>query len=93
MPINFVSRLHKTDATARVQVVSLLAALKPDVQVQKDFSHAFLRELITKYQNIMDITTYRNYLNSLTHRHKHRLFAAIVILQPTVDDVSDFPMQ
>ena len=86
-PSGFVCSIHKADAAPRVQVLSLLAALDPDDPVQKAFMHSFICQLMIKYKEEAELANYRNYINSLTHRHKHRLFAALLLLQPAVDEV------
>ena len=41
-----------------------------------------------KYKEVAELSTYRNYINSLAHRQKHRILSALLILQGAVDEVS-----
>ena len=71
----------------RVRMLTMLAQLKPEVTEHRLFAHAFLKHLMENQRHLVEDSSYKNFPNSLHHRHKHRGITTILMMMPFVDDV------
>ena len=73
----------------RVRMLTMLSKLKPEVQEHRMFGQAFLDHVMQNQRQLVEDASYKNFPNSLHHRHKHRGITTILMMMPFVDEVSE----
>lgn len=76
----------------RVRMLNMLSQLKPEVQEHRMFAQAFLNHLMENQRHLVEDASYKNFPNSLHHRHKHRGITTILIMMPFVDEVNELDL-
>ena len=79
---------ENSDACVRARALSLLTRLCTDKESHRRFARDVLLHLLERHQNMFHTKGYRTFGNSLSHRQKHRIVSAIVILHDRVNSVS-----
>lgn len=76
---------EQEDTSASVRLLSFLSRLNPSSSSELQFGKCFAQHLVTSLGKLVSCHR-RSYANSTTHRSKHRLLVALLILEPFVED-------
>ena len=75
-------RRENDDVMVRVCAFSFLSRLDPHNAKHQTFVISLIRDLIVIQRDLLLVNSYKQFTNSLSHRHKHRVFTALLILEP-----------
>ena len=89
----FLSSSSKNDIYVRLTVINFLSTLKLGDPDHKTLAMAVLREAWGRYFSLAQISTFRQFTNSLPHRQKHRLVQLFPLLDQFIDQVCCFVSQ
>lgn len=81
--------IAKEDCMVRVTILTMLSKLQADIPEQANLGYAISRELLNQQKESLNVYSYRNFGNSLSHRRKHRSFCALMVLHHFLESVSD----
>ena len=73
----------------RVWSLSFLLRLRTDSEAHCAFARRLVRTLVSKERDLLLVTSYKQFSNSLSHRQKHRVFTALLVLHEFMPDVSN----
>jgi hypothetical protein len=71
----------------RLLAINFLSSLRADKEDLRRIASAVLEEAWKRYMSLANLSTYRQYTNTLPHRQKHRLTALFPLLDKFVDEV------
>ena len=73
----------------RVWSLNFLLRLRTDREAHCEFARRLVRTLASKERDLLLVTSYKQFSNSLSHRQKHRVFTAMLVLHQFMPDVSN----
>ncbi|XP_041351948.1 probable methyltransferase TARBP1 isoform X2 [Gigantopelta aegis] len=79
-------RLKRNGLVVRSMIVNFLIRLRPEDSKHTDLAMSLWKELVQRYQLLVDDTVYRQYNNSLSHRCKHRIFQILLLMEPFISE-------
>ncbi|KAK7505417.1 hypothetical protein BaRGS_00003162 [Batillaria attramentaria] len=77
---------QKNDTYVRLMAINFLSTLKPGNTAHVTLAMSVLREVWQRYLPLAQKSTFRQYTNSLHHRHKHRLLLLLPLLGQFVSE-------
>ena len=78
------------DVMVRVWALSMLLRLRSDVTLHCDLAQRLVRTLLSRERDLLLVTSYKQFSNSLSHRQKHRVFTALLTLHKFLPQVTYF---
>ena len=83
-----LSSSSKNDVYVRLTVINYLSQLSPEKDPHRTIVDAVLAEAWSRYLDLAHQSTFRQFNNTIPHRHKHRLVQIFPLLDGFITEVS-----
>ncbi|KAL8603203.1 hypothetical protein ACOMHN_025218 [Nucella lapillus] len=81
-----LSSSSKNDIYVRLMTLNFLSALRPGRGEEEAVGRGVVGEAWSRYWALAQLTTFRQYTNTLPHRHKHRLVQTLPLLDHFIQE-------